>query len=151
MLKFTKVLVIIAIVFAVAALALSCYIFYLAKNQSLTANNQPALSAEVRPELNNKYFASLELTKKVYSPAEATQVAWQLKKDLPAETLFILKVLNTKRDIFISETEPLALQKYQGSSFGNPGKAGDYELWIYLAETDNNQALVAALPFSISK
>ena len=125
--------------------------FYLIKNQPPVASNQPALTAEARPELYNKYFTNLELTKKEYSPAEATQITWQLKKNLPAETLFILKVLNTQRDIFISETEPLLLQKYQGSSFGNPGKPGQYELWVYLAETDNNQTLVAALPFTVSK
>lgn len=147
--KITKVLIIAAIV--VAALALICG---LTIRLLMNIGQQPTESAattkeSVRPELFQKYFGTLSLDKNSYTPTDQPQVKWQLQPNTPAKTQAIFKVLNLEKDIFVSETSPVILKDFTGSYFGNPKTPGNYELWVYLIESDNNQSLADTLLFSV--
>jgi hypothetical protein len=147
MVKFTKSLTVIALaVVALTIIVAVCLRLFLPTTSTLPANTTKEMP---RQELFDKYFSSLKLTTESFTSQEKPQLEWRLKTEAPVTTQIVFKVLDTAKGIFISETTPIALRDFQGSYFGNPGKAGQYELWVYLIETDNIQALVAVLPFTV--
>ncbi|MBI5621780.1 hypothetical protein HY933_02885 [Candidatus Falkowbacteria bacterium] len=146
--KFTKKLLKVAIIIAVASILAAVYI-RLTTPPAQPLTNQPNLTEVPRAELYDNYFKKLELSATTLTPTDQPQVTWQLTDTARAGTQYSLKVLDTAKEIFISETAPMNLAEFSGSAFGNPGTPGQYELWVYLMETDNIQALVATLPFSV--
>ncbi|MFA6534287.1 MAG: hypothetical protein WCT37_03900 [Patescibacteria group bacterium] len=142
MLKTTKILVIVAVVLAIAMIGLSIFSYFSA--QSTRAEQEIS-----RQEIYNKYFATLSLVNIELTAKTKPQVTWQLQDDAPTATKIALKVLDTQKGIFISQTVAAALGKTTQADFVHPNAVGQYELWVYLAEVDDQQVLAAVLPFTV--
>lgn len=142
MIKITKILIIFAVIIVVITLILAI----------ITSLNQKSKSAQnnlTSQNLYEKHFNSLTLNQDSYSIKERSTIIWQLKPAAGQEIVGFFKILSNQQEIFISQTQPFNFSRQNSADFEIPKKIGEYELWVYLVETDNIQSLVATLPFSV--
>ncbi|MFA5359008.1 MAG: hypothetical protein WC310_04305 [Patescibacteria group bacterium] len=151
MIKTIKILIIIVLLIFVLALICLSYVYFAKQQETNSNNNLTEVDSTLVPreELFTKYFVQSTLTKETYTTDENIEVNWQLQKNLPITTKFLVKLVDKNQGIFISETEALDLTKYNGAKIKNPGKAGEYEAWVYLIEDGSVQLLAQVLPFSV--
>jgi len=149
MLKTTKVLIIIAIVLLAVSLGLTVYQYYFQVKSVSSGLDQGNISATPRAELFGKYFTSAALASSELMPSADVVINWKLQPKFAVATKFLVRLVDKQQNIFISETQPLLLKNYSGTKVKAPTKAGGYEAWLYLIETDNTQALAQVFPFSV--
>jgi len=145
MLKFTKVLVVIAAVILALVVIASGYTYWTGQAAPMDTLNVSA--EQPRAEVFEKFFEAVTLDKATYATGERPIIRWDMKQ---SNGDFIVKVLDTSRDIFISTTLATPLGETSGSEFRLPTATGDYQAWLYIVEQDQ-EILVATLPFSVAK
>jgi|GEM_PF-2884850 len=149
MIKFTRILLICSLIIVVIIVAIQLYLLF-NQNTQVTRQNSNQIPSDhaTRQEVLVQYFQSLQLENNVLKSGDKIVANWQLQNKIADDPSFLVRIVDAQKNIFISETQPLALKNYRGSSFTAPKSAGQYELWFYIIE-NNTESLVSILPFEV--
>ncbi|MFA5076075.1 MAG: hypothetical protein WC480_01520 [Patescibacteria group bacterium] len=149
MVKTIKILLIITGLVLLVGLGSYFYFFYTYQSSGPTDRAQSVPNgATPSQEVYQQYFTELSIPKTDLVNEEDYMLIWQLTEDAPDTTLYVLRVVDKNKGIFIAETQPHALVGYDGSIFPKPADPGDYELWFYVINENGTEYLASVLPFT---
>ncbi len=143
-----KVLIITAIILLIISMGLVGYQFFSSQAPTPTNDINTVRQEKPRQAVADQYFTSVSLSQEAVDSDEQLILTWQLTA-AAAEAQYYMRTIDLEQDIYVHQSQKQSLAGLDGAAMKNPGRTGQFELWLYVVEPDGQDALAAVFPFRV--